>query len=222
MRAELVEEVAYVRPDRVHRYGQLAGDLRHGQVGRQVTQHPDLGLAQRIYQAEGVCWPGRTLRRPWVWFRGWPFGWSCGELATDLGRQGGLVTLIRGIAIEQLPGGGMEQEDHQRTIGRGYLERAPQGVPGGRVTECVPGDRLQQPGERQPARRGGVYVASQDRRERSGGGVRVTLGDPQRGQGHAYHAAGPALLADFRDVLLGAPELAQPHQGVQPRGTRPH
>src|ERR1700750_1011997 len=63
VRAELVEEVAYVRPDCVHRYGQLAGDLRHGQVGRQVTQHPDLGLAQRIYQAKGVCWPGRPLRR---------------------------------------------------------------------------------------------------------------------------------------------------------------
>src|SRR6201995_5846698 len=105
VRAELGEEVAYMRPDRVHRNGQLAGDLRRGQVGRQVTQHPDLGLAQRIHQAEGVCWPGRTLRRPWLWFCGWPFGWFCGEQVTDLGRQGALVTPIRGIAIEQLPGG---------------------------------------------------------------------------------------------------------------------
>ena len=43
----------------------------------------------------------------------------------------------------------MEKEGRERAIGRGYLERAPQGVPGGgRVTECVPGDRLQQPGVR--------------------------------------------------------------------------
>src|SRR2546430_15176400 len=55
VRAELGEEVAYMRPDRVHRQGQLAGDLRSRQVGRQVTQHTDLGLAERIYQAEGVC-----------------------------------------------------------------------------------------------------------------------------------------------------------------------
>src|SRR6185295_4928240 len=39
VRAEFGEEVAYVRPDRVHRQGQLAGDLRRGQVGREVTQH---------------------------------------------------------------------------------------------------------------------------------------------------------------------------------------
>ena len=53
--AELGEQVAYVRPDRVHRQGQLPGDLRHGQVRRQVPQHPDLTLAKRIYQADGVC-----------------------------------------------------------------------------------------------------------------------------------------------------------------------
>src|ERR1700733_7897631 len=88
--AELGEEVAYVRPDRVHRQGQLAGDLRRGQVGRQVAQYPDLGLAQRIYQAEGACWPGRALRRPWLWFCGWSFGWFRGEQVTDLSRQGGL------------------------------------------------------------------------------------------------------------------------------------
>src|SRR6266567_8265642 len=48
VRAELGEEVAYVRPDRVHRQGQLAGDLRRGQVGRQIPQHADLALAERL------------------------------------------------------------------------------------------------------------------------------------------------------------------------------
>jgi hypothetical protein len=38
---------------------------------------------------------------------------------------------IRGIAIEQLPGGGMEKEHHHHAIGLGCIERAPHGVPGG-------------------------------------------------------------------------------------------
>src|SRR6185312_8233982 len=90
VRAELGEQVAYMRPDRMHRQGQLAGDLRRGQVGRHIPQYPDLALAQRIDQAEGVCWPGRALRRPWLWFCGWSFGRSFGgfrgEQAPDLGR----------------------------------------------------------------------------------------------------------------------------------------
>ena len=32
----------------------------------------------------------------------------------------------------------------------------------------------------------------------------------------------PALLADFRDVLLGPPGFTQPHQGVQPQRAGPH
>src|SRR6185312_4414265 len=47
--AELGEQVAYVRPDRVHRQGQLPGDLRHGQVRRHVPQHPDLAPAERLH-----------------------------------------------------------------------------------------------------------------------------------------------------------------------------
>jgi hypothetical protein len=78
---------------------------------------------------------------PWLWF--------CGEQATDLGHQGGLFSAIRGIAIEQVPGGGMDKEGRENPIGLGCIERAPHGVPGGgRVTECVPGDRLQQAGVR--------------------------------------------------------------------------
>jgi hypothetical protein len=43
----------------------------------------------------------------------------------------------------------MQKEGRERAIGPGYIERAPHGVPGGGpVTECVPGDRLQQAGVR--------------------------------------------------------------------------
>src|SRR6185437_8799568 len=53
VRVQLAAHVADVRADRVHRQGQLAGDLRRGQVGRQISQHADLALAQRLGQ------PGR-------------------------------------------------------------------------------------------------------------------------------------------------------------------
>ncbi len=48
VRAQLAAHVADMRADCVHRYRQLAGDLRSRQVGRQITQHPGLGLAQRL------------------------------------------------------------------------------------------------------------------------------------------------------------------------------
>src|SRR5260370_17448199 len=40
--AELVVEVAHVRPDGVRRQVELAGDLRHGQVGAHVPPDPAL------------------------------------------------------------------------------------------------------------------------------------------------------------------------------------
>jgi hypothetical protein len=42
VRAELFVHVAHMRPDGVNRHGQLAGDLRRGQVGRQVAQVENL------------------------------------------------------------------------------------------------------------------------------------------------------------------------------------
>src|ERR1700759_1784355 len=104
-------------------------------------QHPDLGFAERIYQPEGVGQPGRASRHSWLWL------WR--EQATDLGHQSGLLTAIKGIAIEQLPGRGVKKERRERAVDLGYIERAPHGVPGsGWVTECVPGDGRQQPGVR--------------------------------------------------------------------------
>jgi hypothetical protein len=48
VRAKLFVEVAHVCPDRVHRQGHFGGDLRHGQVGRQVAQHADLAIGDRV------------------------------------------------------------------------------------------------------------------------------------------------------------------------------
>jgi hypothetical protein len=48
VRAKLFVEVARVCPDRVHRQGHFGGDLRHGQVGRQVAQHADLAIGDRV------------------------------------------------------------------------------------------------------------------------------------------------------------------------------
>src|SRR5260370_25983467 len=49
--AELVVKVAHVRPDGGRRQVQLAGDLRHGQVGGQVAQDAGLGPTERFAQA---------------------------------------------------------------------------------------------------------------------------------------------------------------------------
>jgi hypothetical protein len=46
--AELVVQVPHVRPDRVHRHIELAGDLRGGKAGLQEAQDAGLGLAKRL------------------------------------------------------------------------------------------------------------------------------------------------------------------------------
>jgi len=48
--AELVVQVPHVRPDRVHRDVELAGDLRRGKAGLQEAQDTGLGLADRLGQ----------------------------------------------------------------------------------------------------------------------------------------------------------------------------
>jgi hypothetical protein len=42
--------MAQISPHGVVRDGQLAGDLRRRQVHRQIAQHPDLAIAQRLQQ----------------------------------------------------------------------------------------------------------------------------------------------------------------------------
>src|SRR4029079_15439595 len=58
--AELVVEVAHVGLDRVDRQVQLTRDLRGGELGGQVAQHPRLGVAERFAQ---VLRPGRRRAR---------------------------------------------------------------------------------------------------------------------------------------------------------------
>jgi hypothetical protein len=70
--AELVVQVPHVRPDRVHRHIELAGDLRRGQAGLQEAQDAGLGLAERLGQA---LWPGRGGRR---WQADGGCGWRAG------------------------------------------------------------------------------------------------------------------------------------------------
>ena len=54
--AELVVQVPHVRPDRVHRHVELAGDLWRGKAGLQEAQDAGLGLAERLGQ---VLWQAR-------------------------------------------------------------------------------------------------------------------------------------------------------------------
>jgi hypothetical protein len=61
--AELVVQVPHVRPDRVHRHIELAGDLRRGKAGLQEAQDAGLGLAERLGQARGLTQPGKTTVR---------------------------------------------------------------------------------------------------------------------------------------------------------------
>ena len=56
--AELEEQVVDMRADGGHRHRQLAGDLRGRQVGRQIAQHAELALAERVDEPRGVRPPG--------------------------------------------------------------------------------------------------------------------------------------------------------------------
>jgi hypothetical protein len=85
VRAELGVQVAQVGPDGVTRDVQLAGDLRPGQVGRQVAQHPDLAVAQRL----------RRRPRP-----GGRRGSPAGQQAQDLSDQRGVRGALPGLALE--------------------------------------------------------------------------------------------------------------------------
>ena len=124
----------------LRRDGQLAGDLRRRQVGRQVAQHADLAVAERLERRPR---PGGRRRGP-----------VPGQQVQDLGDQGGVRGALPGLALEQVRCR-VQQEPQQRAVGLGQIQRALQGAPGGgRVAERVPGDRLQQ--ERlEPARTAG-------------------------------------------------------------------
>src|SRR5258707_13008991 len=83
---ELGEDVVDVSVDGVQRDEQFAGDLRPGQVGRQVAQHPQLARAElpggrrRIRAAGRGEGPGTTSRR---WGRGAACPWWRGGVASN-------------------------------------------------------------------------------------------------------------------------------------------
>jgi hypothetical protein len=97
VRAQLAAHVTDVRPDRVHRHRQLAGDLRSRQVGRQIAQHPGLTLAQRLSQ------PGRRLlRHPSAPDDDTPRPlMPCWKQAENLSDQRRMLGAVPGMALEQ-------------------------------------------------------------------------------------------------------------------------
>ena len=90
--------------DGVVRDVQLAGDLRPSQVGRQVAQHPQLAVAQRLQQ---------RLQRG-----GPPGELAPGEQAEDVADQGGVRGALPGVALKEIRGGA-QQENCQRAVGFG-------------------------------------------------------------------------------------------------------
>jgi hypothetical protein len=87
--AELVVQVPRVRPDRVHRHVELAGDLRRGKAGLQERQDAGLGLAERL---------GQVFRRP----DGCRGRAPPAQHADDLPGQRQVRCALPGMAFEQL------------------------------------------------------------------------------------------------------------------------
>jgi hypothetical protein len=122
--------------DRVHRHRQLAGDLRGRQVGLQVSQHPDLALAERLNQpavsssapgcrGDGV-FPSPVLR------------WQQAKALRDHGNVSGALP---GVAFQQLRSR-IEQERRPHAFGLGQIQCPLHGASGGgRIAECLLGDR---------------------------------------------------------------------------------
>jgi len=118
--AELGLQVARMDADGVHREEQLIGDLGSREVGRQVAQHPDLAEGELFIQAATAS-PSRLAA-------GRRRGPVPGEQALDLGDQGGVDRAVPGVALEQARRG-VQQENCQRAVGFGEVERAFQGAP---------------------------------------------------------------------------------------------
>src|SRR6516162_11569528 len=133
--AELVVEVAHVRPDGVRRQVELVGDLRRGQVGGQVAQDTGLGLAERFAQSSRLAgWCGGAVR---------PRRARPGEQAQDAGDLDRVRGALPGLPLEQLRRR-VDEERQEHAVELGEIEGALESAPGGgRVAERVAGDRLQ-------------------------------------------------------------------------------
>jgi len=204
--AELLVDVAQVRPDGVRGQEKLLGDLRHGQAGRQVSQDAGLSLAERLADASGPAGrcggAGRSRQaRP-------------SEQAQDICDEGAVGGAVPGVALEQIRLR-VEEERHDQAVGLSEIQSPLKRMLGGdRVAEHAPCDRLQQEGfhlQDRSARRGG---ASDSRPKRYGRRLRIVAGQSQR-CGNDAHECGMALLV----VHLGqggfdAFGLAQPHEDL--------
>jgi hypothetical protein len=137
-------------------------------------------------------------------------GPGSGEQAADLGDQGGVAGAVPGVTLQQALGG-IQQERGQVAAALGQVQCALDGGVGGiRVTERVPGDRLQHVGPGQPG--SPVVLGNRvflDRGERGERGLRVAVGESQFRGGDADLPALAVLLAEPGQELLSTPGLAE-------------
>jgi hypothetical protein len=153
--AELVVQVPRVRPDRVHRHVQLAGDLRRGQAGLQERQDADLGLAERLGQVLRRVDGGRRWAPP-------------AQDSDDLPGQRQVRRPPAGMAFEQLRQR-VQLEREEQAIRLGEIEPSLEGVSGRLpLAERGPGARLKQPSRGPPHRTGGRGRAVENEGERGG------------------------------------------------------
>ena len=112
--------------------------------------------------------------------------------------------------------GGIQEERQEYAVGFGDIQRPFQGTSGGGlVAQRVAGPCLQQQRRHHPHLADPGDRAVQDGRERVSGRLRVVRGQSQRRHCGAHLCAGPLVLAQLGESLLGASGLAQPHQRLQ-------
>jgi hypothetical protein len=205
--AELLVDVAQVRPDRVRGQVKLLGDLRHGQTGGQVTQDAGLSLAERLAHASGPA--GRCGRA------GRPRQARPGEQAQDVGDEGAVGGAVPGMALEQIRLR-VEEERHDQAVGLSEIQSPLKCMlGGGRVAEHTPRDRLQQKGfhlQDRSTRRGG---ASDSRPKRYGRRLRIVAGQAQHRSNDAHECGIALLVVHLGQGGFDAFGLAQPHEDLQ-------
>jgi hypothetical protein len=204
--AELLVDVAQVRPDGVRGQVKLLSDLRHGQAGRQVTQDAGLSLAERLAHASrpaGRCGgAGRSRQaRP-------------SEQAQDVGDEGAVRGAVPGLALEQLRRR-MEEERHEQAVGLGEIQSQLKiALGGGRVAEHAPRDRLQQERFHLQDRRTGRDGASDSRPERYGRRLRIVAGQSQHCSNDTHECGIALLVAHLGQGGFDTFGLAQPHEDL--------
>jgi hypothetical protein len=204
--AELLVDVAQVRPDGVRGQVEPLGDLRHGQAGGQVAQDAGLSLAERLAHAScpaGRCGGGGCLgqARP-------------SEQAQDVGDEGAVRGAVTGMALEQIRRR-MEEERHEQAVGLSEIQSPlKSALGGGRVAEHAPRDRLQQERFHPQDRSAGRDGASDSRPKRYGRRLRIVAGQSQHCSNDAIECGIALLVAHLGQGGFDAFGLAQPHEDL--------